>query len=123
LSWYRFGSRRSQGLFTVLLRSDETILKCDNRKDRVKSAASQSTILHRQFRALSSVVKLRLNAVRAHAKRHANNKTSVFSPADTLIDDGNANAFVANRQSPPAGSGLDPASNANRRNSVHQHFA
>jgi len=64
-----------------------------------------------------------MNAVRAHAKRHGNNKTPVFSPADTLIDDGNANTFVANRESSPAGSGPDPASSANRRNSIHQHFA
>src|SRR5262245_7934190 len=30
-----------------------------------------------------------MNAVRAHALRHDNSKTPVFSPADTLIDDGN----------------------------------
>ena len=51
-----------------------------------------------------------MNAVHSHAKSHGSNKTPVFSPADTLIDDGNADTFVANRQTPPAGSGLKPAS-------------
>jgi len=51
-----------------------------------------------------------MNAVRAHALRHGNSKTPVFSPADTLIDDGNPDTFVANRENPPAGSGLKQAS-------------
>ena len=51
-----------------------------------------------------------MNAVRAYALRHGNSKTPVFSPADTLIDDGNPDTFVANRQNPPAGSGLKQAS-------------
>jgi len=51
-----------------------------------------------------------MNAVHTHAKSHGSNKTPVFSPADTLIDDGNPDTFVANRQNPPAGSGLKQAS-------------
>src|SRR5439155_24986175 len=47
-----------------------------------------------------------MNAVHSHAKSHGSTKTPVFSPADTLIDDVNADTFVANRQTPPAGSGL-----------------
>src|SRR5215468_1999754 len=51
-----------------------------------------------------------MNAVHTHAKSHGSNKTPVFSPADTLIDDGNPDTFVANRQNPPVGSGLKQAS-------------
>jgi glycerophosphoryl diester phosphodiesterase len=51
-----------------------------------------------------------MNAVHSQAKSHGGNKTPVFSPADTLLDDTNADTFVANRKNPPAGSGLKPAS-------------
>lgn len=51
-----------------------------------------------------------MNAARAHSRRHGGKKVPVFSPNDVLLDDSNANTFVANRQSPPAGSGLEAAS-------------
>lgn len=51
-----------------------------------------------------------MNAIRAHAQRHGNLKTPVFSPWHVMLDDGNLATFVENRLNPPAGSGLPPAS-------------
>ena len=61
------------------------------------------------FNEESSAVRV-MNAVRKHAELHGNVKTPVFSPWEVMLDDGNANTFVDNRQSPPTGSGLAPAS-------------
>jgi glycerophosphoryl diester phosphodiesterase len=49
-----------------------------------------------------------MHAVRAHARRHGNSKPPVFSPWNAMIADGTT--VIANRQAPPAGSGLAPAS-------------
>lgn len=51
-----------------------------------------------------------MNAVRTHARMHGNRKSPVFSPWHVMIDDNNATTFIDNRQAPPAGSGLGPAS-------------
>ncbi|MCI0529655.1 MAG: hypothetical protein L0Y56_19605, partial [Nitrospira sp.] len=51
-----------------------------------------------------------MNAVRAHARLHGNQKALVFSPWHLLLEDGNPNTFVDHRANPPAGSGLTPAS-------------
>ncbi|MFO0828965.1 MAG: esterase-like activity of phytase family protein [Phycisphaerales bacterium] len=51
-----------------------------------------------------------MNAMRAHARAYGSLKTPVFSPWHVLLADNNAATFVDNRQSPPAGSGLVPAS-------------
>ena len=51
-----------------------------------------------------------MNAAQHHARLHGNNKAPVCSPWDVMLDDGNANTFIDNRQAPPAGSGLAPAS-------------
>ena len=61
------------------------------------------------FNEESSALRI-MNAVRAHAAaRHANHKV-VFSPWHVMLDDNNANTFVGNRKTPPAGSGLATAS-------------
>ena len=51
-----------------------------------------------------------MNAARHHARLHGNNKAPICSPWEVMLDDGNANTFVDNRQAPPVGSGLAPAS-------------
>ena len=51
-----------------------------------------------------------MNAVRTHARMNGNRKPPVFSPWHVMLDDNNATTFIDNRQAPPAGSGLDPAS-------------
>lgn len=51
-----------------------------------------------------------MNAARAHARANGGKKTPVFSPNDVLLDDGNANTFVANRSNPPLGAELKTAS-------------
>jgi len=51
-----------------------------------------------------------MNAMTAHARAFGSLKTPVFSPSHLLLADNNATTFVANRQSPPIGSGLVPAS-------------
>jgi len=51
-----------------------------------------------------------MNAVRTHARIHGNRKAPVFSPWHVMLDDNNAATFIDNRQAPPAGSGLAPAS-------------
>lgn len=57
----------------------------------------------------SSAVRV-MNAVRAHAEAQGANARVVFSPWHVMLDDNNAATFVDNRQAPPAGSGLAPAS-------------
>ncbi|HEY5892810.1 MAG TPA: esterase-like activity of phytase family protein [Chthoniobacterales bacterium] len=51
-----------------------------------------------------------MNAVRAHARSCGSTKTPVFSPWEVMLDDKNPATFVENRQTVPAGSGLEPAS-------------
>ncbi len=57
----------------------------------------------------SSAVRV-MNAVRAHAQANGANSAVVFSPWHVMLDDANPNAFVDNRKTPPAGSGLTAAS-------------
>ncbi len=47
-----------------------------------------------------------MNAVRAHARRHGNTRTPVFSPWYVMLDDGNPETGVGDRLSPPEGSGV-----------------
>lgn len=61
------------------------------------------------FSEESSAVRV-MNAVRAHANAHGANHKVVFSPWHVMLDDNNANTFVENRKTPPAGSGLAAAS-------------
>jgi glycerophosphoryl diester phosphodiesterase len=51
-----------------------------------------------------------MNAMRARGERLGSTKNPVFSPWDPMLDDGNASTFIDNRSTPPAGSGLQPAS-------------
>lgn len=51
-----------------------------------------------------------MNALRAHAQSKGNNIAPVFSPWDPMLDDGDPVTGIDNRQAPPAGSGLTPAS-------------
>ncbi len=51
-----------------------------------------------------------MNAVRAHAQAHGNSRAPVFSPWDIMLADNNPTTFIDNRDAPPAGSGLQPAS-------------
>ena len=57
----------------------------------------------------SSAIRI-MNAVRKHAQLQGGAKTPVFSPWDVMLADNNADTFIDNRQEPPAGSGLKPAS-------------
>lgn len=61
------------------------------------------------FNEEASAVRV-MNAVRAHARRHGNQQTPVFSPFHVMLEDANPTTFVASRAAPPAGSGLAPAS-------------
>jgi len=61
------------------------------------------------FNEEASAVRI-MNAARAHARLHGNEKAPVFSPWDVMLADNNPNTFIDNRQSPPDGSGLRPAS-------------
>src|SRR5262245_3453552 len=61
------------------------------------------------FNEEASAVRI-MNAARAHARLHGNDKAPVFSPWDIMLADNNPNTFIDNRQSPPDGSGLSPAS-------------
>ncbi len=51
-----------------------------------------------------------MNAVRAHAASTGANTKIVFSPWHVMLDDKNPLTLVDNRQAPPPGSGLAPAS-------------
>lgn len=51
-----------------------------------------------------------MNAVRAHARSHGNQRPPVFSPWHVLLDDQNPATLTPTRSTPPAGSGLQPAS-------------
>ncbi len=57
----------------------------------------------------SSPVRL-MNAFRAHAQRHGGKRAPVVSPWDPMLVDGDASTFIDNREAPPQGSGLPPAS-------------
>jgi glycerophosphoryl diester phosphodiesterase len=61
------------------------------------------------FNEEASAIRI-MNAVRAHARSHGNFKPPVFSPWDLMLTDNNPNSFIDNRNAPPAGSGLKPAS-------------
>lgn len=61
------------------------------------------------FNEEASAVRI-MNAVRHHARLNGNTRTPVFSPWNVMFDDGNTNSFIDNRQAPPTGSGLSPAS-------------
>jgi len=51
-----------------------------------------------------------MNAVRTHALAHGDTRVPVVSPWHVMLDDGDAATFIDNRQAPPPGSGLSPAS-------------
>ena len=61
------------------------------------------------FNEEGSAVRI-MNAVRAHAQANGNRRAPVISPWHVMLDDGNPATFVDNRQAPPPGSGLTPAS-------------
>lgn len=51
-----------------------------------------------------------MNAMRENARRFGGARTPVFSPWNVMLDDQNPAQGVENRQNPPVGSGLSPAS-------------
>jgi glycerophosphoryl diester phosphodiesterase len=51
-----------------------------------------------------------MNAFRTHARIHGNKHTLVFSPWEVLLDDGDSHTVTGDRETPPVGSGLAPAS-------------
>lgn len=57
------------------------------------------------FNEEASAVRV-MNAARVHARMHGNQKAPVFSPNASMLVDGDPTTFVANREAPPAGSGL-----------------
>lgn len=61
------------------------------------------------FNEESSAVRV-MNAMRHHARLHGNDKAPVFSPWFVMLDDGDPSTGIDNRQAPPVGSGLVPAS-------------
>lgn len=61
------------------------------------------------FNEEASAVRV-MNAMRHHARLHGNDKAPVASPWFVMLDDGDPATGVENRQTPPPGSGLRPAS-------------
>lgn len=70
-----------------------------------KQIRSPQSPLHEE----ASAVRI-MNALRAHAQSKGNTHAPVFSPWDPMLDDGDPATGIDNRQAPPVGSGLSPAS-------------